>query len=199
MFQLKNTIVSEDILDEQFACNLSLCKGQCCIEGEAGAPVEDAEREILDAIFPLIKDLLTPEGVKAIEEQGTYTTNIRGEHETTLIDGEACAYSIIDEQGIAGCGIEKAYIEKRIDFRKPISCHLYPIRVTEYKTLTAVNYHVWDICSTACTLGKERKIPVFRFAREALIRKFGQKWYDELDKMAREYYSEKIKNRNGRH
>ncbi len=191
MFQLKNTIVSEDILDEQFACNLSLCKGQCCIEGEAGAPVEDAEREILDAIFPLIKDLLTPEGVKAIEEQGTYTTNIRGEHETTLIDGEACAYSIIDEQGIAGCGIEKAYIEKRIDFRKPISCHLYPVRVTEYKTLTAVNYHVWDICSAACTLGKERKIPVYRFTRDALIRKFGQEWYDELDKMAREYYSEK--------
>ena len=193
MFQLEKTIISEDILDKEFVCNLQACKGACCIEGEAGAPVETHEREILNEIFPKIKHLLTPDGVKAIENQGTYTTNPKGEFETTLIEGGACAYVVFDNNGIAGCGIEKAYNNGIINFPKPVSCHLYPIRVTEYSSLTAVNYHSWPICNDACVLGKKLKTPAYKFVKQALIRKFGKHWYDELDRIAQEYYLAKSK------
>ncbi len=193
MFQLYNTIVSEEILDVGFVCDLQACKGVCCVEGEAGAPVEPDERVILDRIYPVVKPYLTPEGVKAIESQGTYITNPKGEYETPLIDGGACAYVVFDERGIAGCGIEKAYHEGEVDFPKPVSCHLYPVRVTQYSHLTAVNYHAWSICNDACVLGGQRKIPVYRFVKDALIRRFGRDWYDELHRLAEEYYAVKSK------
>lgn len=191
MFQLGKTIISEDILDKEFVCNLNACKGACCVEGEAGAPINAEETTILKEIFPVIKTYLRKEGVKAIEEQGTYTTNPIGEFETTLVNGKECAYAIFDENNIAKCGIEAAFNAGKIDFQKPISCHLYPIRIQEYKSLTAINYHAWPICDAACILGKELKTPTYQFVKDALIRKFGQDWYDELDKVAREYYYNK--------
>ena len=189
MFQLGKTIISEDILDKEFVCNLATCKGECCIAGEAGAPVSKEETEILNKILPKIKSFLRPEGLKAIAAQGTYTTNPIGDFETTLINGAACAYAIFDKENIAKCGIEEAYNQGVIDFKKPISCHLYPIRVQEYSQLTAVNYHSWPICNDACILGKQLKVPTYKFVKEALIRKFGKDWYEELDKVANEYYS----------
>ncbi len=192
MFQLGKTIISEDILDREFVCNLNACKGACCVEGEAGAPVTTEETTILKEIFPKIKVFLRKEGVKAIEKQGTFTTNPIGEFETTLVKGKECAYAIFDENNIAKCGIEAAFIAGKIDFQKPISCHLYPIRIQEYKSLTAINYHSWPICDTACELGKKLKIPTYQFVKDALVRKFGQSWYDDLDKVAKEYYSNKL-------
>ena len=186
MFQLGKTIVSEDIIEKEFVCNLAACKGACCIDGEAGAPLEEEELKILMDVFPKVKPLLREEGVKAIEEQGLFTTD-EGEYETPLIDGKDCAYVIFDDKKTAKCGIEEAYNKKLIDWRKPISCHLYPIRIMNYSEFDAVNYHKWPICNDACTLGKELQVPVYKFVKDALIRKFGKNWYLELEKVAKDF------------
>lgn len=184
MFQLGKTIVSESIIEEEFVCNLSACKGACCIDGEAGAPLEKQETEILEKIYPKVKPFLRVEGIKAIEEQGTWVTSDFDELETPLINGADCAYVIFDEKGTALCAIEEVYNQGIIDWKKPISCHLYPIRVKDYSEFSAVNYHKWEICSDACSLGKELQVPIYKFVKNALIRKFGQNWYDELEVLA---------------
>jgi hypothetical protein len=186
MFQLGKAIVSEDILEKDFVCNLSACKGACCVEGEAGAPVTDEEVEILKEIYPVVKPFLRAEGILAIEEQGTHIVSPLNELETPLVNGRECAYVSFSDNGTAGCGIEDAYNAGVIDFRKPISCHLYPVRVQDYSEFAAVNYHRWPICDDACTLGKELKVPVYKFVKDALIRKFGENWYAELEKVAAE-------------
>jgi hypothetical protein len=185
MFQLHKTIVSEEILEKEFVCNLSACKGACCVDGDAGAPLDGEETRILAEIYPKIKPFLRPEGILAIEEQGTHVISDFGELETPLIDGKDCAYVIFDGK-TALCGIEQAYNQGLVDWKKPVSCHLYPIRVKEYSDFAAVNYHKWHICDDACSLGKELEVPVYKFVKEALVRKFGQQWFDELDKVAQE-------------
>lgn len=184
MFQLGKTIVSEEIIDKDFVCNLSACKGACCIDGDAGAPLEEEELQILKDIYPKVKPLLRKEGIKAIEEQGEYITTEFGDHETPLINGADCAYVIFDKNKTALCGIEEAYNQGTISWKKPLSCHLYPIRIKHYSEFTAVNYDKWDICDDACTLGKELQVPVYKFVKEALIRKFGEDWFNELEKVA---------------
>ncbi|GAB5401088.1 MAG: DUF3109 family protein [Aureisphaera sp.] len=186
MFQLGKTIVSEDLLEKEFVCNLGACKGECCIAGEAGAPVSKDEVAILSEIYPKVKPFLRKEGIEAIEKQGTHIVSDLGELETPLVNGKECAYVTFSDEGIAGCGIEDAYNAGEIDFRKPISCHLYPVRVQEYSEFAAVNYHKWPICNDACTLGKELKVPVYKFVKDALIRKFGVHWYGELEKIAKD-------------
>ena len=186
MFQLGKTIISEQILDADFACNLSACKGACCVDGDAGAPLEHNETEKLKAIYPKIKSYLRPQGIEAIERQGTFVTNEEGELETPLVDGADCAYVIFDEKQTALCGIEEAYNQGDIDWKKPVSCHLYPVRVKDYSEFSAVNYHKWQICDDACALGKELQIPIYKFVKEALIRKFGEQWYIALEKIAKD-------------
>lgn len=186
MFQLGKTIVSEDLIQKDFVCNLHACKGECCIAGEAGAPLEKSETEELEKIYQDIKPFLRPEGIAAIEKQGAFITTSNGELETPLVEGAECAYVTFTKQGIASCGIEDAYNAGKIDFRKPISCHLYPVRVQSYSEFAAVNYHKWHICDEACILGKELQVPVYKFVKEALIRKFGENWYRELEKVALE-------------
>lgn len=185
MFQLGKTIISEDIIEKDFVCNLSACKGACCVDGEAGAPLEESEIQKLEEVYPVVKAFLREEGVKAIERQGLYIKTENGELETPLIDkGAACAYVTFNEKGTAMCAIEEAYNQGQIDWKKPISCHLYPIRIQEYTEFSAVNYHKWEICNDACTLGKELQVPVYKFVKEALIRKFGEDWYIALEKVA---------------
>jgi hypothetical protein len=184
MFQLGKSIVSEELLEKEFVCNLGACKGACCVEGEAGAPVTDAEVLVLKEIYPKIKSFLRPEGIAAIEAQGTHIVSDLGDLETPLVEGRECAYVTFNENGTASCGIEVAYKAGVVDFRKPISCHLYPVRIQEYSEFSAVNYHKWPICNDACTLGKELKVPVYKFVKEALIRRFGEAWYGELEKIA---------------
>ncbi len=193
MFQIKNTLVSEEILEENFTCNLSACKGECCVAGEAGAPVEKEEKETLEKIYPKIKSYLRPEGQKAIEEQGTYVVSEFDELETPLVNGKECAYVTFNEKGVALCGIEKAYRDGKIDFKKPVSCELYPIRVQKLSKFEAVNYHQWSICSPACSLGQELQTPIYKFTKNALIRKFGEDWYAELEQVAKLYKSEQNK------
>ncbi|WP_159245587.1 DUF3109 family protein [Tenacibaculum maritimum] len=184
MFQLGKTIISEDIIKKDFVCNLSACKGACCIDGDAGAPLEKEETDILEKIYPKVKPFLRKEGIQAIEEQGTWITSDFGELETPLIGNTDCAYVIFDDKNTALCAIEEAYNQGIIDWKKPISCHLYPIRVQNYTEFSAVNYNKWKICNDACSLGKELQVPIYKFVKQALIRKFGQNWYDELEKEA---------------
>ena len=185
MFQLQKTIVSEEILENDFVCNLSACKGACCVDGDAGAPLTKEETQILADIYPKVKPFLRKEGIAAIEAQGTHVIGTDGELETTLIDGKDCAYVIFDKK-TALCGIEQAYNQGLVDWKKPVSCHLYPIRVKEYSDFSAVNYHKWHICSDACALGAELQVPVYKFVKEALVRKFGKDWYEELEKVAQD-------------
>jgi len=184
MFQLGKTIVSEAIIKNDFVCNLSACKGACCIDGDAGAPLTKHEAQILKDIYPKVKPFLRPEGIDVINAQGTSIKTAFGELETPLINGADCAYVMFDEKNTALCAIEEAYNQGKVTFRKPVSCHLYPIRVKDYTAFSAVNYDKWEICDPACSLGKELEVPVYKFVKEALIRKFGKDWYTELEKVA---------------
>ena len=186
MFQLGKTIVSEDILGKDFVCNLSACKGACCVDGDAGAPLSKEETAILESIYPQIKPFLRPEGIAAIEAQGSWAIGAEGELETPLIENRDCAYVIYDGP-TALCGIEQAYNQGVVSWKKPVSCHLYPIRVKDFTEFAAVNYDNWDICSDACLLGKELQVPVYKFVKEALIRRFGIDWYTELEQVAEEW------------
>lgn len=180
MIKIGEVLVSDDIRDKEFVCNLTKCKGACCVEGDYGAPLEDEELEKLKEIYPHVKPYLTKKGIKAIEEQGTHVLDDDGDFSTPTIGGKECAYSIYDEKGVLKCGIEQAYNDDKIKWKKPISCHLYPIRITKKKNFEAVNYHKWTICSPACSLGKELQVPLYKFLKDALVRKYGQPWYDEL-------------------
>ena len=190
MIQIDDKLISEDLFSEEFVCNLAKCKGICCVEGDAGAPLDEDETKILDEIYPKIKPYLRPEGIQAIEEQGTYTLDFEGDLVTPLVNNAECAYVIFDEKGYTKCAIEKAYEDGVIDWQKPISCHLYPIRITEYSNFSAINYHEWDICSDACTLGKELGVKVYQFLKKPLIRKKRQEFYQTLSEAAEEWEKE---------
>ncbi len=184
MIIVQDKLVSDELVEEQFICNLSACKGACCWEGDSGAPLEAAELPILDSIFEKVKPFLSPAGIQTIEQQGTYVWfDEAEEYGTPLVDNGPCAYMTLGAGGTAQCGIEAAYRAGVIDFQKPISCHLYPIRVEKNEELgfEALNYHRWDICSAACELGRKEQMPVYRFLRDAIVRKYGQEFYEELD------------------
>jgi hypothetical protein len=184
MIRIGDTLVSEDLLEKLFVCHIEKCKGACCVEGDLGAPLEDSELEILEDIYDQVKPYLSEEGKKTIKKQGLYIKDFEGDFSTPTINGKECAYAVYDENGNLKCGIELAQNEGKTDFKKPISCHLYPVRVKKFQMYTAVNYDSWHICNPACILGKELNIPVFRFLKEALIRKFGESWYNELENLA---------------
>ncbi len=192
MFQLGKTIVSEDILEKDFVCNLSACHGSCCVDGDAGAPLSEEETKILDQIYTQVKPFLRKEGIESIEKLGTWIKGTDQDFETPLINNKDCAYVIFDGK-TALCGIEQAYNQGKISWKKPISCHLYPIRVKDFTEFAAVNYDRWDICDDACLLGKELQVPIYQFVKEALIRKFGEDWYLELEKVADDLNREKKK------
>lgn len=195
MIIVQDKIVSDDVVEENFICNLSACKGACCWEGDYGAPLEDNELTILDTIYEDVKPFLSPAGIAAIEAQGKHAWYKGVGHGTPLIDGGPCAYLTYDALGIASCGIERAWHAGATPFRKPVSCHLYPIRTTFFDATgtEALNYDRWDICSAACTLGDKEKVPVYQFLKEAIIRKFGEDFYEELDGAAAFMKAEKEK------
>ena len=190
MFQIGKTLVSEELLNEDFVCNLNKCKGICCVEGDAGAPLNDDELTVLDDIYEDVKPYLRPEGIAVIEQEGKYTMDTDGDWVTPLVNNRECAYLVFEENGFSKCGIEKAYEDGKVDYKKPISCHLYPVRVKEYSNFTSVNYDVWDICSDACTLGKELQVPVYKFLKTPLIRKYGEDFYKTLCEAAEEWERE---------
>lgn len=180
----EKVLISEDVLEKHFICDLKSCKGACCIEGEFGAPLLKEEISILEKELGHITPFLNPKSVEDLNKRGVWEYDSEKEEVTTCLPTGECNFAVRDEQGILGCGIEQAWKAGATDFRKPISCHLYPIRITQVGEYEALNYHRWEVCKPACKLGKKEQVPVFRFLKEALIRKFGNAWYDELEQIA---------------
>lgn len=186
MVQIGDTVVSLDVFREKFLCDLAACKGACCIEGDAGAPVELEEIEKLEEVLPAVWEELSPEAREVIEKQGVVYTDQEGDLVTSIVNGKDCVFTCYDDRGGCYCAIEKAYREGKVSFYKPVSCHLYPIRVGDYGVYKAVNYNRWDVCKAAVLLGRKENLPVYRFLKEPLVRKFGEEWYAELELVAGE-------------
>ena len=179
MIQVEDKIISLDIFEKYFVCDLNACKGACCIEGDAGAPLLVEEERILEDIYEKVKPYMSKEGVDLVENEGVAVHDSEGDLTTTLVNNKECSF-VIFENGIAKCSIEKAYNDGVIDFKKPISCHLFPIRIKEYRDFDAINYEEIKICEAACECGSELEIPLYAFLKESLIRKYGENWYKEL-------------------
>jgi hypothetical protein len=179
MIVIDNTIISEEIRDVRFCCHLQKCKGACCVEGDAGAPLEEKEISELEDYIDRIKPFMQKEGISVVEKSGVFDYDMHGEYVTPLIADKDCAF-VYYENDIARCAIEIAYEEKKIGFRKPLSCHLYPIRLKKHAAFEAINYHKWYICQPACILGKETDLPLYKFLKDPLIRKYGKEWYKNL-------------------
>lgn len=191
MMQVGNCIVGTELLEEDFLCNLDSCKGHCCVEGEAGAPLEEGEAEQIEKYYPIFKKYLREEAIEEIEKLGYSVIDKRdGEPVTPLRKGKECVYTIF-EHGIAKCGIEKAYLKGKIPFRKPISCHLYPIRIKKLGDgMDALNYHFWHVCDPARKYGCKKKVKAYAFLKDALTRKYGEDWYNELLEVVEAYNKE---------
>jgi len=186
MIIIDKTLVSDELFSEQFTCDLAACKGACCVEGSSGAPLEEDELQILEDIYDDVKPFLREEGIAAIEQQGFYTVDTDGDVVTPLVNDAECAYVTFDANGTAKCGIEQAYYAGKVKWPKPLSCHLYPIRIKALRDFDALNYHKWHICAPACDCGAKMKMPVFRFCKNSLIRKYGEEYYEMLEAAYRE-------------
>lgn len=191
MIQIRDTILSDDIFEEHFICNLTKCKGACCVEGDSGAPLERKEFEQIQSILPEIWDNLSPAAKALIEEQGIAYTDYDGELVTSIINGRECVFTYFDADGTCKCSIERAWREGRIRVQKPVSCHLYPIRLQKLGEYTALNYNRWSICKPAVKLGRSEGVKIYEFLREPLIRRFGEEWYNEVCEAAKLLEEEK--------
>jgi hypothetical protein len=180
MISIDNTIVSDNLIEKKFVCHLEKCKGACCVKGDSGAPLSEDEIDIIESLLPKIKPFMNPDYWNTIEENGFYEADSEGDWGTTCQPTGECNF-VVYRDGIASCSIEDAHNADIIDFKKPISCHLYPVRIKEYEDFIAVNYHEWDICNAACSYGEELNVPVFEFLKDPLIRKFGPDWYESLE------------------
>ncbi|MHC1733466.1 MAG: DUF3109 family protein [Bacteroidales bacterium] len=195
MLQIDDTIVSLALIEKKFSCDLAACKGSCCRYGDTGAPLTALEAAELERIRPELLPFLRPEGIRAIEKLGTSVTDIEGELVTPLIRNEECAYTIMEDD-VYKCGIETAFNVGAVNFRKPLSCHLFPVRVKQYSSFRAVNYEEWSICKPGVACGVKQNSELFRYLREPLLRAFGEEWYDKLQWAAGEYNKH---NDNGNH
>ena len=187
MLQIDDKLVSLDLVEKYFFCNLDDCLGECCIEGDAGAPLQQEEADRLKELLPRIMPYLSEKARKVVEEEGISYIDEEGDLVTQLVDGANCVFTTFASDGKCLCALEKAYQDGEKDFFKPISCALYPVRVKEYDTFTAVNFHRWKICKGAEVMGRAKGIRAFEFLKQPLTRKFGKKWYDELSLTANEY------------
>ena len=198
MLQIQNALVSLDLAEEFFVCDLAKCLGQCCIEGDAGAPITEDEKKKLEEVLPVVWDDLLPAAREVIERQGVAYTDEEGDLVTSIVDGRDCVFTTYARGGMCLCAVEKAFREGKCDWRKPMSCYLYPLRLTEYPDFTAVNYHRWKICKCARTLGRKEGVRLYEFMRGPLTERFGAEWYDEL-KQACEAYLEEYGDNSPRH
>lgn len=193
MLQIQDTLVSLDLAEKFFCCDLDSCLGECCIEGDAGAPITEDERKRLEDILPIVWDDLLPAARREIEENGVAYVDEEGDLVTSIVDGRNCVFTTFGKGGMCYCAIEKACREGKTDFLKPASCHLYPVRLTKYPSFTAVNYHQWKICKCAEILGRSKGIRLYQFLKGPLVRQFGQEWYDELVEACEAYIEQYCK------
>jgi len=178
---IDDKLISTELFDRKFVCDLNACKGACCIHGDQGAPLTQAEASLMETIVDEVKPYMRPEGIEAIEDIGVWYMDPWNEPAVTLVNGQECAFVYFDETQTAKCAIEKAYYEGKISWKKPISCHLYPIRVSKVGTDLALNYNEWDICSPACACGEKLDVPVYKFLKEPLVRAFGEEFFNDLE------------------
>ncbi|MCE4566124.1 DUF3109 family protein [Maribellus sp. CM-23] len=181
MIEVGRALLSDDIIEEHFLCDVLKCKGACCIEGDSGAPVTDEEAIQIEKDYPLFEEYLPQKHKKEVEKQGYSVIDSDGDLVTPLVNNRQCVYSFYNDNGILQCAVEKAYFEGKIKFRKPISCHLFPIRITEYRDFDAVNYQQLRICKPGRQCGASQKLPLYKFLKEPLIKKYGEEWYKELE------------------
>lgn len=196
MIAIDNVLISDEVVEAKFVCDLSKCKGGCCEDGDAGAPLEKEEKKMLDQYFDVIKPYMTAEGLNEVKRQGKYLYDREFGWVTPTVNGEICAYGFRDKKGIIKCAIEQAYYDGKLEWKKPLSCHLYPIKTSRSKEYTMLNYEPREtMCKAACSLGAKLKIPVYQFLKESLVRKFGEDFYNALHQVAEEHYAaEKISN-----
>jgi len=182
MIIIDEVILSDDIRDCYFHCQLEKCKGACCVQGDQGAPLEKEELPVLEQIYDIVKPYLPEKSIQTIAEKGLYEYHEKEGDYTTSVNGknEECVFAIQDTHGVWKCGIEKAYYEGKISFQKPVSCHLYPIRITHAGGKDLLNYDRWEVCNPACEYGNEKKTPLYKFVQTALVRKYGQDWFNKL-------------------
>lgn len=181
MLAIQNTLVSEDLLERHFVCDLIACKGACCVKGDAGAPLLEEEVGILEDLLDDVLPFMDDKGREAVDAAGVFEVDTDGDIGTTLIADGRCAFATIADSGVVTCAIERAHAQGKVTWKKPVSCHLYPVRITTYRDYDAVNYNQWDICQPACACGSKLQVPLYRFVKDALIRRYGQDWYDELE------------------
>lgn len=191
MIQIDDTLVSLDVIEKFFLCDLSHCKGECCVEGDSGAPLEPGEVEELEKVLPVVWNDLSEKAKAVIDRQGVSYVDEEGDRVTSIVDGKDCVFTCYDSDGTCKCAVEKAFREGKTSFYKPVSCHLYPVRITEYPDFKAVNYHRWDVCKAAALLGEKERVRVYQFLKEPLVRKFGEQWYAALEECATEWLKQK--------
>lgn len=186
LIEIGDKVVSADIFEKKFVCDLSACKGACCVEGDSGAPLTEEEVSILEDIYEDVKPYMRKEGIDAVEESGVFYMDFDNEPVTTLVNKKECAFVNFDDDGTAKCSVDQAYRDGKINWRKPISCYLYPIRAKKYATFEALNYHEWPICKTACDCGDKLNVSIFRFLKDPLITAYGKEFYQELEQVDEE-------------
>lgn len=192
MIQIGDAIISLDIFEKRFCCDLAYCKGVCCVEGDSGAPLSEGEAKRIENNYEKIKPYMKSDGIETVRQLGFSVIDAEGDEVTPLIGGRECVYAI-EENGNCRCAIEKSWMRGESDFRKPISCHLYPVRITKYRHYEAVNYNEWSICACARSKGETEGIPLYVFLKEALIARYGEEWYEQLCYAAREIETGRIK------
>jgi hypothetical protein len=189
IIQIDNKLISADVFEKHFICDISQCAGICCVLGDSGAPLEKKEKKILQDEYENYVSYMKPEGRQTIENEGHTIIDPDGDLVTPLINGKECAYSCFDDEGVCYCAIERAYLDGKTKFRKPVSCYLYPIRLKPFGEFTGLNYDVWSACDCARKKGKDENIPVFRFLKEPIIARFGKTFYKKMEKVYEEVYN----------
>ena len=193
LVEIGDKIISTEIFSKEFVCDLSKCKGACCVEGSGGAPLKDKEVVQLTKNLDKIKPYMSDKGISIVDEKGVFHLDEDDSPATNLIHKKECCFVYFDESNTAKCAIETSYQDGKIDFNKPVSCHLYPIRTKDFNEFTAINYESWDICNPACALGQSLKIPVYKFLKDPIIREFGSTFFEELVKIDKELSNENQK------
>lgn len=191
LIEIGQTVVSTEVFDRRFVCDLIACKGACCVEGDSGAPLQFEEIDLLEENLEHVLPFLQDAGKEAIAASGVFYMDEDNEPVTTLVNGKECAFVVFDDNGITKCGIEQAYLAGKSTFRKPISCHLYPIRIKQFHEKKALVYEEWSICEPACACGEQLNVPVYRFLKEPITRAFGEAYYTELTEVASAWEQQK--------
>jgi hypothetical protein len=181
LVEIQDKVVSLDLFEKKFVCDLNACKGACCIEGDSGAPLTEEEISIIEDDLEFIKPYMRPEGIAEVEKTGVFYMDWDNDPVTTLVNGAECAFVYFDEKGITKCAIEQAHKAGKTNFKKPISCHLYPIRTQKYAQFEALNYNEWKICSPACSCGESLNVKVYKFLKEPIIRAYGEAFFEEME------------------